>query len=160
MEISGFRPGQEERSLKSSSKASVRGKIDLARNRALIVNSSDAAVGDKVHYSQLKIRDKSPSGMKSSPSGHGELQSRAVTEFLFTAKPRSLVGNLSGQSGSRGEEVGQKNVEEGGEEPMVGVLDGHADGNGGGTVGIGINSSNFSKPCSVQGDSFGVLDRT
>lgn len=42
---------------------------------------------------------------------------------------------------------------------MVGVLDGHADGNGGRAVGIGINSSNFSKPCSVQGDSFGVLDR-
>lgn len=74
------------------------------------------------------------------------------------------MGDHYGRSGSgdsrsannSGHGLGQRKIEEGlevhlpidvdgGEEPMVGVLGGHADGKGEETNGVGSNSSNLSK---------------
>lgn len=43
---------------------------------------------------------------------------------------------------------------DGGKDPMVGVFDEHADSKDGETYGVGINSSNFSKPYVVRGEGY------
>lgn len=75
LEARVFRLGQDVISQKSNNKASVRGKKDLARNRASTFSASDAAKGDnKVQHIQLKVRthEKLPFGSKSSLSVNGD----------------------------------------------------------------------------------------
>ena len=160
LEARAFRPGQDMISQKPNNKASVRGKKDLACNRASTFSAFDAAKGDnKVQHTQLKVRThkKLPFGSKSFLSVNGDRKPRTTMEFQFTGKPRAEVGDHYGRSGSgdprsannsgHGLEVHPPVDVDGGEEPMMGVLGRHANGKGEETNGVGSNSSNFSKAC-------------
>lgn len=93
-------------------------------------------------------------------SGYGDTRSDSCEDKGAANKGHGLVQRkikeclevhlfVDGNECKGGRAVFVGSCVDGGEDPMVGVFDGHADSKDGETYGVGINSSNFSKPYAV-----------